>query len=389
MTPSALTQRVQAVSSSPTLRITALAKQLKAQGKKVISLAAGEPDFDTPEAVKEAAITAIREGFTKYTPTAGMPQLRDAVTQVLAKERGLTYQREQVLITSGAKQALFALMQTLVQPGDEVLVPSPYWVSYPEMVRLAGAQPVEIRTDPVEGFRLNAWAVEQACTERTRCLILNSPSNPTGAVLDEQVLKEIAQVAQRRNLWVVSDEIYCRLSYESPAPSIARVAPQVLDRTIVVDGVSKAYSMTGWRIGYLAGPVDVVKAANRLQDHSTSNPASISQRAALEALSGDQAPVQQMREAFGKRRDLLVARLDKIPQVSFVKPEGAFYCFVDISKTGLSSDEFAERILQEALVALIPGTGFGWEYCVRLSFALGEKSLLEGLDRFEAFIKKL
>ncbi len=384
-----LTERIRAVQPSPTLRFTALARQLQAQGKKVVNLAAGEPDFDTPEPIKAAAIRAIQEGFTKYTPTTGIPDLKAAIVSTLARDRGLSYRPEQVMVTCGAKQALFNLFQVLVQPGDEVLIPSPYWVSYPEMVNLAGATPGEGRPEPGEKFRLSAAQVDRACTPRTRCLILNSPSNPTGAVLDAARLKEIARVVQSRNLWVISDEIYSQLVYGTQAPSIAAVAPEVAPRTVVVDGVSKAYAMTGWRIGYLAGPTDVVEAAGRLQDHSTSNPASISQRAALAALTGDPSSVRKMAQEFSKRRDLLVRRLSSIPKVSFVEPEGAFYCFVNISSAKLKSAIFAERLLQEALVASIPGDGFGWDEYVRFSFAIGREALEEGMNRFETFIRSL
>ena len=377
------------VQPSSTLRITALAKQLQAQGKKVVILAAGEPDFDTPEPIKAAAIRAIQEGFTKYTPTTGIPELKAAVVSALARDRGLTYRPEQVAVTSGAKQALFNILQVLVQQGDEVLIPAPYWVSYPEMVRLAGATPVEVKTDPARDFRPEAEGIEQACTSRTRCLILNSPSNPTGIVLEPARLKKISQVVQSRGLWVISDEIYSRLVYGVECPSIAALSDELYQKTIVVDGVSKAYSMTGWRIGYLAGPAEVVEAAGRLQDHSTSNPSSISQKAAVAALSGDQSSVQKMAEEFRKRRDFLVERLSRIPKVSFVKPEGAFYCFIDISQTGLSSTAFAEKILQESLVALIPGAGFGCDTHVRISFATSLELLREGLDRMEQFIRGL
>ena len=382
-----VTQRIQAVQPSPTLRITALARQLKAQGKKVINLAAGEPDFDTPEPVKKAAIQAIQEGFTKYTPTTGIPELKAAVAARLFQERGLQYKPEQIAVTCGAKQALFNLLQVLVEAGDEVLIPSPYWVSYPEMVRLAGATPVEVRTDPGRDFRLDGKLLKKSATSRSRCLILNSPSNPTGTVFDEACLQEIARFAQEQGLWVISDEIYSRLVYGVSYRSIAALSPQIYQKTVVVDGVSKAYAMTGWRIGYLAGPADVVEATGRLQDHSTSNPASISQRAALAALTMDQEPVDRMIREFMQRRDFLIDRLSRISQVRFVKPQGAFYCFVDISSTGLSSSVFVERFLQEASVAAIPGAGFGWDTHVRLSFAVGMEELKEGLDRFEAFVK--
>ncbi|MBI3322331.1 MAG: pyridoxal phosphate-dependent aminotransferase [Candidatus Omnitrophica bacterium] len=384
-----LTQRIQSVQASPTLRFTALARQLQQQGKKVMNLAAGEPDFDTPEPIKQAAIRAIQEGFTKYTPTTGIPNLKAAIVSTLAKQRGLTFRPEQVAVTCGAKQALYNVLQVLVQQSDEVLIPSPYWVSYPEMVRLAGAVPVEVRTEAKDGFRLSAAQVEKACTPRTRVLILNSPSNPTGTVLDAARLKEIARVAKERGLWVLSDEIYSQLAYGVEAPSIAAVAPEIAGKTIVVDGVSKAYAMTGWRIGYLAAPVEVAEAAGRLQDHTTSNPTSISQRAALAALTGDSTALRKMVEEFGRRKDLLVQRLKGIPRVSFTEPQGAFYCFVDISATGLASNAFSERLLQEHLVAVIPGAGFGWDSHVRLSFALGSEGLREGLDRLDRFVKGL
>ncbi len=384
-----LTQRIQAVQPSSTLRITALTRELQAQGKKVINLAAGEPDFDTPASVKSAAIQAIQEGFTKYTPTTGIPELKKAIAAFLNRSRGLTYDPKQIAVTCGAKQAIFNVLQVLVQSGDEVLIPSPYWVSYPEMVRLAGAKPVEVRTDPREGFQLKAETLKKVWSDRARVLILNSPSNPTGVVLQESHLKAIAQWVKETGIWVISDEIYSQMVYGVTHRSIASLSPEVFQKTILIDGVSKAYAMTGWRIGYLAGPTEVVEAAGRLQDHSPSNPASISQRAALAALTGDSSFVEQMVEEFKKRRDWLVQRLGQIPKVKAVKPDGAFYCFVDISATGLGSDPFAERLLQEAQVALVPGAGFGWDTHVRISFATGIAQLQEGLDRLDRFIGEI
>jgi aspartate aminotransferase len=384
-----LTQRIQQVRPSSTLRITALTRELKAKGNPVINLAAGELDFDTPPEVKRAAIRAIEEGFTKYTPTTGIPELKEAIVQNLSRELGLTYAPNQIAVTCGAKQAIYNLLQVLVQPGDEVLVPSPYWVSYPEMIRLAGATPVEVRTDPLSGFQLEPQAVEKALTPRTRCLILNSPSNPTGVVLTEGRLQGIAQLVDKRRLWVISDEIYSRLVYGVKHRSIASVSAQIRDKTVVVNGVSKAYAMTGWRIGYLAGPADLVEATGRLQDHSTSNASSISQKAACAALTGDQQVVQRRVEELSHRRDFLVGRLSKIPKISFVKPEGAFYCFVDISATGLDSNRFSERMLQEHGVATIPGEGFGWDSHIRLSFAASMEEIQEGLGRLEEFIRNV
>ena len=384
-----LSQRIQAVCPSPTLKITALVKKLIAQGKEIINLAGGEPDFDTPESVKSAAIRAIQEGFTKYTPTTGLPELKSAIAASLRRHQGLVYEPSQIAVTCGAKQAVYNTLQVLVQPSDEVLIPSPYWVSYPEMVRLAGARPIEVRTDPEEGFRLSAQQVEKASTEHTRVLILNSPSNPTGAVLDQKRLREIAEVALRRKWWVLSDEIYSRLSYEGPARSIAAVSPQILQQTVVIDGVSKTYAMTGWRIGYLAGPLEVVEATGRLQDHSTSNPTSISQKAALAALTGADGEVVQMAQEFKKRRDLLVEGLRQIPKLSLVPPHGAFYGFIDVSACGLDSTRFCEKALEEQQIALIPGVGFGWDSHVRLSFCLKTELLTEGLIRLKGFVKGL
>jgi aspartate aminotransferase len=385
-----LTERIRAVPPSLTLRWTALARQLEAQGKRVINLAAGEPDFDTPAFIKSAAIRAIEEGRTKYTPTVGIPELRQAVAHLLTRYRQLDCTPDEIVITCGAKQALYNVLQVLVQEGDEVLIPSPYWVSYPEMVRLAGATPVKLQLDPKEGFRLRARDVEAACTSRTRCLILNSPSNPTGVVLGKEDLEEIARVVEDRNLWVISDEIYWRLCYGTEALSIAAVCPRIRTRTIVVDGVSKTYAMTGWRIGYLWAAKEIIEAVGRLQDHSTSNPCSISQWAALAALRADEMEeTRQMVEEFARRRDILVDRLSRMNGIDFVRPQGAFYVFVDISATGLRSEPFTQRLLEEAGVAVVPGAGFGWDTHVRLSFALGRKALEEGLDRFERFLKGL
>ena len=380
--------RIQAVQPSATLRITALAKELQAKGESVINLAAGEPDFDTPPAAKDAAIQAIREGFTKYTPTTGIPQLKSAVAEYLKKSRNLSYRPDQVAVTNGAKQAIYNLLQVLVEPGDEVLIPAPYWLSYPEMVRLAGATPVFVPTLAQNRFHLEAKAMERSLTPQTKCLILNSPSNPTGAVLPEAALRDIGEAARKHSLWVISDEIYSELVFDGRHASIAAVVPDLFEKTLVVDGVSKSFAMTGWRIGFLAGPKEIVEAAGRLQDHSTSNPSSISQKAALGALSMDSSFRDEMRKEFAGRRDLVVKALQDIPGITFVKPEGAFYCFVDISKTGMGASVFAEKLLQEAKVALIPGEAFGAGTYVRISFAVGRKDLQEGLSRLGDFIRR-
>jgi aspartate aminotransferase len=383
------TTRLQAVKPSPTLRITALAKELQAKGENLINLAAGEPDFDTPDPIKEAAITAIRQGFTKYTPTTGIPELRSAIADYLKVSRNLTYTPDQIAVTNGAKQAIFNILQVLVQEGDEVLIPSPYWVSYPEMVRLSGATPVFVPASSSEGFRLDGKTLERFITPKAKCLLLNSPSNPTGAILPERNLREIAEVANRHSLWVVSDEIYSELTFDGRHTSIASVSEEIAQRTLVVDGVSKSFAMTGWRVGYLAGSREVVDWTVRLQDHSTSNASSISQKAALAALTMDPAIKDHMVREFAKRRDLLVSRLSQVPAISFAKPEGAFYCFIDNSQTRMTAAAFAEGILKEEKVALIPGEAFGSEKHVRVSFCLGAAALEEGLRRFENFIRRL
>ena len=384
-----LAARIESVAGSATLAITAQAKALKAQGVDVVNLAGGEPDFDTPDFVKEAAIVAIREGFTKYTPTAGIPELRTAIAKQLATDLGVTYQPSQVVVTNGAKQAIYNAIQVLCQPGDEVLIPSPYWVSYPEMVTLAGATSVYVPTSPAEQFRLTSEAVERAITPRTRLLILNSPSNPTGAVLSRKTLEQIAALAVARKLFVISDEIYDKLVYDEPHWSVAAHSPAMQSQTLVINGMSKAYAMTGWRLGYAAGPQPVIEAMIKLQDHATSNPSSISQRAALAALTGSQAAVQAMAEEFRARRDLLVGELRTVPGLTFVPPQGAFYCFCDISACRVPSGEFAKRLLNEAHVAVIPGAGFGWDSYIRLSFSVGRDPLREGVRRLRDFVRTL
>jgi len=386
-----LTARMTAVAPSSTLQITAQAKALQAQGVDVINLAGGEPDADTPAHVKAAAIAAIQEGFTKYTPTAGIPELRAAAARHLTATIGVPYAPEEVVVTTGAKQALYNALQVLCQSGDEVLIPSPYWVSYPEMVKLAGATPVYVRTEPAEGFRVTPEAVERAVTPRTRVLLLNSPANPTGSVLPRQTLEALAALVAAKPLFVISDEIYAALVYGEPHVSIAACVG-MRERTLVVNGVSKAYAMTGWRIGYAAGPPGLVAAMITLQDHATSNPASISQRAALAALTGDPSSVEALRQEFQARRDLLLQELRTIPDLAVVPPRGAFYAFCDVSRCGrapLPAAAFAERLLSQAHVAVIPGEGFGWPTHLRLSFCVGRPTLREGLHRLRAFVQTL
>ncbi|MBI4313566.1 MAG: pyridoxal phosphate-dependent aminotransferase [Candidatus Omnitrophica bacterium] len=384
-----LATRIASVAPSATLAITAKAKAMKSHGVDVVNLAGGEPDFDTPDPVKQAAIAAIQEGFTKYTPTAGIPELRTAIARQLAANIGVTYQPAETVVTNGAKQALYNALQVLCQPGDEVLIPSPYWVSYPEMVKLAGATPVFVPTAAADQFRLTVEAVERAITPKTRLLLLNSPSNPTGSVLPKALLQALAKLLESKDLFVISDEIYDKLVYDEAHFSIASLSPKMRDLTLVVNGVSKAYAMTGWRIGYAAGPQPLIEAMTKLQDHSTSNPSSISQRAALAALTSDPASISAMAEEFHARRDVLVQELAQVAGISFVKPQGAFYCFCDISKFKIPAREFAARLLAEAHVAAIPGEGFGWPSHIRLSFSVNQKTLREGVRRIRGFTESL
>ena len=391
-----LARRLAEIQPSPTLALNARAKALAAAGKDVAGLSAGEPDFDTPEHVKEAAIQALREGFTKYTATAGIPELRAAIVKKLRDENGLDFAADQVIVTNGGKQALYNCFQALLADGDEVVMFSPYWVSYPEQVLLAGGRPVVVPTRVEDGFRPDPDALARAITSRTRAVIFNSPSNPTGAVLPKANLLELAAVmAVHPDVLVVTDDIYEKLLYTGhPFANIADVAPALRSRTLVVNGMSKAYAMTGWRVGYAAGPRDVIKGMQLVQDQATSNVNSITQKAALAALTGPQEPVQAMVREFHQRRDLLFAGLTQIPGVRCVKPEGAFYAFPDVSawvgkswkgqRLG-SAHDISERLLEDLLVAAVPGEPFGAPGHLRFSFAASRATLEKGLQRLRDF----
>ncbi|HVP59182.1 MAG TPA: pyridoxal phosphate-dependent aminotransferase [Myxococcaceae bacterium] len=391
-----LARRLAEIQPSPTLALNARAKALAAAGKDVAGLSAGEPDFDTPEHVKEAAIQALREGFTKYTATAGIPELRAAIVKKLRDENGLDFAADQVIVTNGGKQALYNCFQALLSDGDEVVMFSPYWVSYPEQVLLAGGRPVVVPTRVEDGFRPDPDALARAITSRTRAVIFNSPSNPTGAVLPKANLLELAAVmAVHPDVLVVTDDIYEKLLYTGhPFANIADVAPALRSRTLVVNGMSKAYAMTGWRVGYAAGPRDVIKGMQLVQDQATSNVNSITQKAALAALTGPQEPVQAMVREFHQRRDLLFAGLTQIPGVRCVKPEGAFYAFPDVSawvgkswkgqRLG-SAHDISERLLEDLLVAAVPGEPFGAPGHLRFSFAASRATLEKGLQRLRDF----
>ncbi|HUI46205.1 MAG TPA: pyridoxal phosphate-dependent aminotransferase [Nitrospirota bacterium] len=394
-----IAKRVQAIKPSPTLATAAKAKAMKAHGIDVVDFGVGEPDFDTPDNVKQAGIKAIQTGFTKYTPAGGTDELKEAVIEKLRKDNGLHYDKAQVLISCGAKHSLYNIAQALFDPGDEVIIPSPYWVSYPDQVLLNDAVPVIVATTEEEGFKLSAKKLEKAITRKTKALVLNSPSNPTGLAYDKKTLEDIAALAVTRNIYVISDEIYEKLIYDGfTHTSIASLSPAIKNLTIVVNGVSKSHAMTGWRIGYAAGPRDVVTAMTNIQSQSTSNPASISQKAAVEALRGPQNFIGTMNAEFDKRRRYMVDRLNKMPGVSCLMPVGAFYAFPRVSsfygksvkgKTIKNSADLATYLLEDAQVALVSGDAFGADAYIRLSYATSMESIQKGIDRIEKALNVL
>ncbi len=385
-----LSKRVLNINPSLTLSITAKAKEMKKQGIDVISLGAGEPDFDTMTHIKYAAKKAIDDGFTKYTPTSGIIELKEAIVRKLYEDNKLSYKPANILVSNGAKQALFNIIMSLIDEGDEVIIPVPYWVSYSEMVKLALGKPVFLKTN---NFRINPADLEKAITSKTKMLILNSPNNPTGVVYDEKELKEIAKICVKHNIIVLSDEIYEKLVYGKKHISIASFNKNIFKLTIVINGVSKSYAMTGWRIGYAAGPEEVIKAATKLQDHTTSNPSSISQKAALAALEGDQDHIPKMVFEYKKRRDFMVDRLNKIDGVYALRPEGAFYVFADVSKLYgkdvKNSVDFCEKLLERANVAAIPGAAFGDDRFIRLSYAAAMVNIQRAMERIAKFCQTL
>lgn len=386
-----LASRVEKIKPSPTLAITAKAQAMRAAGRDIISFGAGEPDFDTPSPIKMAAIQAIEEGFTKYTPVGGIDDLKDAIAEKLLRDNHLEYRRPQIFVSSGAKHSLFNLAQVLFEEGDEVVIPSPYWVSYPDIIVLTGATPVILQTDESMGFKVRPGDLEKAVSSKTRAIILNSPSNPTGAVYTLEELCELADVIRKKDLLVLSDDIYEKILYDGfPFANIANVGIEMKDRTVVINGVSKSYAMTGWRIGYAAGPEEIISAAVSYQSQNTSNPSSISQKAALAALRGDQGPVSVMAEEFRKRRDFIVDALNSIPGFACMKPLGAFYAFPNVSgvygrtyrgKIIDSSPALAEYLLDAADVAVVPGLPFGNDQYIRLSYATSMKNIEIGLER--------
>ncbi len=394
-----LAKRVAQIKPSETLAITAKANALKAEGRDVIGFGAGEPDFDTPVNIKTAAIKAIDAGFTKYTPVGGTDELKDAIIGKLMRDNSLEYKRSQVVVSCGAKHTLYNLAQALFEEGDEVIIPSPYWVSYPDIVVLAGGKPVIVETLEKDGFKMKPEQLKAAITDRTRAVVINSPSNPTGAAYSPAELKALAAVLLNTEILVISDDIYEKIIYaDFPFASIASVEPQIKDRTIVVNGVSKAYAMTGWRIGYAAGPEQIIAAINKIQSQNTSNPASISQKAAVEALNGPQEVVGQMVVEFRKRRDIIVQLLNEIDGIKCLSPEGAFYVFPNVAdifgrsfqgKKITDSTQLIDYLLDEANVATVPGAAFGSDSHIRLSYATSLKNIEEGVKRIKNAIAKL
>ncbi len=394
-----IAENVKNVSASLTLAITSRAKSMKAEGVDVIGFGAGEPDFDTPAHIKDAAKQAIEQGATKYTPAAGSLALKKAVIEKMKRENDLKYDTGEVIISCGAKHALFEIIFSLLNPQDEVIIPSPYWVSYPEMVKLAGGKCIFVETVEENGFKVSAEAVKKHLSPKTKLIILNSPSNPTGTVYTADELADIGRILVDNDIYCISDEIYEKLIYDgSKHISIASLSNEVKAKTIVVNGVSKAYAMTGWRIGFGCGQNEIIAAMSKIQSHSTSNPASISQAAAVEALNGPQEAVAIMRNEFRARRDYMVDKVNDIKGLSVIKPKGAFYCFVNISqclekkfKGEVISDSlnFAELLLENQKVAVVPGKAFGNDSYIRLSYAIAMEKLKEGLQRTEQFISNL
>lgn len=373
-----------------TLAVTDKARRLRREGVDVVSLSAGEPDFDTPEYIKEAAVQALRNGATKYTDTAGIPELKAAIREKLRRDNDLEYAPEQIVVSCGAKHSIYNLLQVLVQEGDEVVIQAPYWTSYPDMIALAGARPVIVRTTEETGFRMEPGQLAEAITSRTRAMIFNSPSNPTGAVYPPEQVAEIAGIAARNGIPVISDEIYESFTYDGMRhASLVAAHPGMRELGIVVNGVSKAYAMTGWRIGYAAGPTEIMRACNKLQSQITSNPTAVAQYAAAAALRGDPAVVRSMIAEYQKRRDHMLARLARIRGLRCRKPEGAFYLFVNVAAQYgphiRGSIDWAETLLERKAVAVVPGAGFGDDDYVRLSYASSMKSLDAALDRIETF----
>jgi aspartate aminotransferase len=385
-----ISQRAASLSPSLTLAIDAKAKAMKAAGEDVVGFGAGEPDFDTPQHIKDAAAKALAAGFTKYTPSSGIPELREAIAAKFQRENGLTYKPSQIIVSCGGKHSCFNVILATCEPGDEVIIPAPYWLSYPEMVKLAGAKPVILPTTDQTEFKLTPDQLRQAITPNTRLLILNSPSNPTGSVYSPAEVKAIGDICVEKNVLIMSDEIYEHLLYDgAEVKSVASFSPAHYDHTIVVHGLAKAWSMTGWRLGFLAAPEPIAKAIDAVQSHSTSNPTSFAQKGGVAALTGPQDHLPVWLAEFDKRRRYAYQKLNSIPGLSCVNAKGAFYLFPNISQTGLKSADFCARLLESQKVAAVPGIAFGADNNIRLSYATSMANIEKGLDRLDQFCRSL
>lgn len=382
-----LSSRINQVSSSPTVALNALAKEMMAKGENVINFTIGEPDFDTPEHIKEAAVRAIKDGFTKYTSPQGILPLREALSKKFQEENNIEYTPEEIIVTSGAKDALYMLFQVLLNPGDEVIIFAPYWVSYPEQVKLAGGIPKIV--DTKEDFSLPGGRLEESISAKTKALIINSPCNPSGAMCSQQDLKRLVEIAKSKNLFLVSDEIYEKILYEGEPYSPASLDREAWEHTVTINGVSKTYAMTGWRIGYAAGPKEIVGSMKKLQSQSVSSPSSISQKAALAALEGPQTPVEQMVQKFRERRDYLMERLKKSSFFAVRECKGAFYIFPSFQARGkfTTSTDLCQFLLKEGKVATVPGSAFGREGHIRISYATSLENIKEGIDRIQSIVE--
>jgi len=385
-----LASRVNQVTPSLTLAIDSLAKEMKKNGEDVCSFSAGEPDFDTPTHIRAAAKKALDEGKTRYGPAAGEAGLRKAIAEKLLRDNQLAYNADNVIVTNGGKQSLYNLIMALIEAGDEVIIPAPYWLSYPEMVTLAGGTSVIVNTSLENHYKITPEQLEAAITPKTKLFVLNSPSNPTGIVYTPEEIAALAKIVVEKDILVVSDEIYEKILYDGAIHrSIASFGPEIFQRSIISNGFAKAFSMTGWRVGYIAGPVEIVKAMTKIQSHSTSNVCTFAQYGAIAALESPQDCIEEMVKAFSQRRQYILERVRSLPGLNCPTPNGAFYVFIDISQTGLKSRDFCQKLLETQKVAAIPGIAFGADDCIRLSYATDLKTIEKGFDRIDKFIGTL
>ena len=385
-----ISKRAASLAPSLTLAIDSKAKQMKAEGQDVVGFGAGEPDFDTPQHIKDAAAKALAEGFTKYTPSAGIPELRQAIADKFKRENGLSYKPSQIIVSCGGKHSCYNVILATCQEGDEVIIPAPYWLSYPEMVKLAGATPIVLQTSDRTEFKVTPDQLRQAITPRTRLFILNSPSNPTGTVYSPAEIRALGDICVEKGVLIMSDEIYEHLLYDGAVhKSVASISPAHFEHTIVVHGFAKAWSMTGWRLGFLAAPEPIAKAIDAIQSHSTSNPTSFAQKGAVAALTGPQDHLKGWLAEYDRRRTYAWKKLNSIPRISCVNSRGAFYLFPNISQTGLKSTEFCAKLLDQEKVAAVPGIAFGADDYLRISYATSMTNIEKGLDRLERFVKEL